>query len=99
MSKCLNEMSFKDIIETKLHDSFNDYSDNYDHETEDNYVPYGDTYVSSGEYITDESYERCVEDFKENFDIATASEFVTDILAEDNDFLMKVIELVKATRL
>lgn len=99
MSKCLNQMDLKEVIETKIHDAFNDYSENYDHETEYDSAPYGDTYVSSGEYITDRSMERCVEDFKENFDITTASEFVSEVLANDNDFLMKVIELVKSTRL
>lgn len=99
MSKCLNEMSFQDIVEANLKTAFNDYSDNYDHETESDYAPYGDTYVSSGEYITEESMERCVKDFKDEFDKATASDFVSDVLANDYDFLTKVIDLVKATRL
>lgn len=99
MSKCLNQMDIKEVIEKCINDDFNNYSDNYDHETEDNPVPYGDTWLNAGDFITDESWERCVAEYKEGFDIATASEFVSDVLANDNDFLMKVIELVKEKRL
>jgi uncharacterized protein (DUF169 family) len=86
----------KETIEEELRNAFNVYFDNYDHETEDNPVPYGDTYVSSGDYITDESAERCVDDFREDFDF---EEFVTEQLLNSPKFEEAVRNVLKTMRL
>lgn len=82
----------QEIIEEELKNAFDVFFDNYDHETEDNIVPYGDTYVSSGQYITDESAERCVEDFRENFDF---DEFVKEQLLNSPKFEETVKNVLK----
>ncbi len=86
----------QETIEEELKNAFNVYFDNYDHETEDNPVPYGDTYVSSGDYITDESAERCVDDFREEFDF---EEFVTEQLLNSPKFEEAVRNVLKTMRL
>lgn len=86
----------QEIIEEELKNAFNVYFDNYDHETEDNSVPYGDTYVSSGDYITDESAERCVDDFREEFDF---EEFVTEQLLNSPRFEEAVRTILNTMRL
>lgn len=85
----------QETIEEELRNAFNAYFDNYDHETEDNPVPYGDTYVSSGDYITDESAERCVDDFREEFDF---EEFVTEQLLNSPKFEEAVRNVLKTMR-
>lgn len=86
----------QEVIEEELKNAFNVYSDNYDHETEDNPVPYGDTYVSSGKYITDESAERCVKDFREEFDF---DEFVMEQLLNSPKFEEAVRNVLKRMKL
>lgn len=86
----------QETIEEELKNAFNVYFDNYDHETEDNPVPYGDTYVSSGDYITEESAERCVDDFREEFDF---EEFVTEQLLNSPKFEEAVRNVLKTMRL
>ena len=85
----------QEAIEEELRNAFNVYFDNYDHETESNYVPYGDTFVNSGDYITDESAERCVDDFREEFDF---EEFVKEQLLHSPKFeeaVKNVLEKMK----
>lgn len=86
----------QETIEEELKNAFNVYFDNYDHETESNYVPFGDTFVNSGEYITDESAERCVDDFREDFDF---EEFVTEQLLNSPKFEEAVRNVLKTMRL
>lgn len=86
----------QETIEEELRNAFNVYFDNYDHETEDNPVPYGDTYVSSGDFITDESVERCIDDFREEFDF---EEFVTEQLLNSPKFEEAVRNVLKTMRL
>lgn len=86
----------QEAIEEELKNAFNVYFDNYDHETEDNPVPYGDTYVNSGTYITDESAERCVRDFREEFDF---DEFVREQLLNSPKFEEAVRIVLKKMRL
>lgn len=88
--------TFEEIIDDELRNAFNVYFDNYEHETEDNPVPYGDTWVNSGDYITDESAERCVEDFKEEFDYY---EFIEEQLYESTAFKEAVINHLKRMKL
>ena len=92
MSKCLNEITFKEIIENCLKESHQDYQDRYDHDTDSDSVPYGDTWVSSGNYITEESEERATEEWKDTFDIY---DFITEYLANNQDFEDKIIEMVR----
>lgn len=92
MSKTLNQLSFKDIIENALEYCHEKYQEDYDHDTESNYVPYGDTYVSAGNYITEESEERATEEWKDTFDVY---EFITEYLANNDDFCEKIKELVE----
>lgn len=86
----------QETIEEELRNAFNVYSDNYDHETEDNPVPYGDTYVNSGDFITDESIERCIDDFREEFDF---EEFVREQLLDSPKFEEAVRNVLKTMRL
>lgn len=92
MSKTLNKIEFKDIVMQCLEECHKDYQENYDHDTEGNYVPYGDTYVSTGDYITEESEERATEEWKDRFDV---DDFIRDYLCECVDFREKVWELVE----
>lgn len=92
MSKTLDQLSFKDIIKTSLEEMYQDHDDNFDHETESNDVPYGNTWVSAGEFITEESQIKCQEAFKQDFDI---DNFVKNYLLENKDFLDKVQEMVE----
>lgn len=91
MSKCLNEISFKEVIEKALEESLKHFQDNYDHDTYSESYPYGDTYCSRS-YIKESSWDRAQEEWVENFDI---DEFVRDYLVESQDFRDMVLEMVK----
>ncbi len=91
MSKTLDQLTFEEIIKDSLKANFQDHDDNFDHETESNYVPYGNTLVSSGEFITEESMIKCEEAFKQDFDV---DYFVKEYLLENMDFRAKVQEMV-----
>lgn len=80
----------KHIIEQVADKHFEAYSNNFDHETEENYVPYGDTYVSSGSYITDRSIKNCVEHYKDDFDI---DDFLDELKEDDafRDIVKKIV--------
>lgn len=92
MSKTLNQLTLTNIIEQAIEQSHQDYQNNYDHNTESDSVPYGDTWVSSGNYITEESEQRATEEWKDTFD---TYEFITEYLAENYDFCEKIKELVR----
>lgn len=87
---------FEEIIDEELRNAFNAFSDNYEHETEDDPVPYGDTWVNSGNFITEESAERCAEDFKEEFDYYT---FLQEQLFESKEFKQAVMERLEKMNL
>lgn len=73
--------------------SYREYhSDNFDHETEEEHVAFGDTFVSAGRFISDESWERCEYDFRENFDVDF---FITEYLQENDEFRDLIIKLVE----
>lgn len=92
MSKTLNQLSFKDIIENALEYCHKKYQENYDHDTESDYVPYGNTFVSTRYEVTEESEERATEEWKDTFDVY---EFITEYLANNDDFWEKIKELVE----
>lgn len=92
MSKTLNQLSFKDIIENALEYRHKKYQEDYDHDTESDSVPYGDTWVRGRAYITEESEERATEGWKDTFDVY---EFITEYLANNDDFCEKIKELVE----
>ncbi len=78
------EMNLFDLaIQAALEDAFEWHSGDYPHETQSSYVPYGDTYVNAGDQPTDESEERCLNDFRENLDVDS---FVREFLLENDDF-------------
>ena len=83
------------IIKDALQKAFKDYERMYEHETELNTVPYGDTYVTEGEYVTERSAEECVEDFKAEFE---PYEFAEKYLLQNREFLDKLEEMKDAER-
>lgn len=91
MSKCLNDLTLEDVIRKSLQHAHNDFQEDYDHELEDDFAPYGDTYVSSGNYVSEESEERATEEWKDGFDI---DNFVSEYLCESYDFRAKIMEMV-----
>jgi alpha-amylase/alpha-mannosidase (GH57 family) len=95
MSKCLNELTLEDVIKTSLQHAHNDFQEDYDHELESDFAPYGDTYVSSGNYVSEESEERAKEEWKDGFDI---DNFVSEYLLESYDFREKVFELMRGVQ-
>lgn len=82
-------------IQTALKKAFEQWEDDYEHETQSNMVPYGDTYVNAGDEPTDASEERCVEDFKETLDLDL---FVRNWLLENADFRELVEKQINAFR-
>lgn len=91
MSKCLNQIKLEDIIEQNLKYSLEKYKDNYEHEYSTETHAYGDTYVSGYSEITEESIERATEEWKDTFDVY---DFLTEFLAENEDFKDKILEMV-----
>lgn len=79
-----------------IHDTMKDlwfkHCQSYDFDTAEETEAYGDTYVSSGSYITDESDERCRECFEGNYD----ADAIIDELKTDPNFKECLNELVKA---
>lgn len=55
-----------ECVDNELSDMWSKHCQSYDFKTEENYVPYGDTQVYEGSYITDESDEACREYFEGN---------------------------------
>jgi hypothetical protein len=87
--------TFEEIIKEGVQEDLQRFSENYDHDTEEEYEHYGDTYVSSGSYVTEESEEKCVEAYKDEFDETKAYDFIQDVLMESPAFVNKLIEFVK----
>lgn len=91
MSKTLDQLSIEDIVKENLEKMYQDHDENFEHETMPEYVPWGNTFVSAGEFVTEQSQIRCEEAFKQDFDV---DYFITEYLAENQDFRDKLIEMV-----
>ena len=78
-----------DIFE-ELNDQWAKHCRNYDFKTACDYEAYGDTYVSTGSYITDESDQKCREDFEKNM---TVDEFI-DCLKLNPSFKGSIQKLI-----
>ena len=63
--------------------AYENFSDNFDHEYSEETEACGDTYVSRGKEITDESAERCYHAFIEEFTFDT---FCKEYLRESDSF-------------
>ena len=92
MSKTLDQLSMEDVVINSLKNMYSDHDDNFEHETEDDYAPYGNTYACTGHYITEESEIRCREAFKQDFDV---DKFIEEYLTNDYDFRQKLREYVE----
>lgn len=90
MSKINEQTGIDEYVKDCLKGMFDTYFDEYEHECEEEYVPYGDTFASLGYEITEESEEQCVEDFKQDFDF---DEFM-ELLA-NSDFKYKILDMVE----
>lgn len=91
MSKIFEDISLDECIKDCLRGQFDMYEDTYPHDFCEEYVPYGDTFVSLGSEITPKSQLRCLEEFKEDFDFDTFIE----LLAEHTEFKFKILDLVE----
>lgn len=92
MSKTLNQITIKDIIESALEECHEDFQGGYEHDTESESYPYGDTYACGRPEVTEESVQRATEEWKDTFDVY---EFITEYLAENYDFCEKIKEMVR----
>ena len=90
MSKINEQTGIEEYVQDCLKGMFDMYFDEYEHEYAEEYVPYGDTFASLGDEITEESQEQCVEDFKQDFDF---DEFM-ELLA-NSDFKYKILDMVE----
>jgi hypothetical protein len=91
MSKTLDQLSIEDIIKETLEQRFQDYDDNFEHETMPEYAPWGNSYARVCSYITEDSQIKCEEAFKQDFDV---DDFIVEYLAENQDFRDKIVEMV-----
>lgn len=88
------EQGLMDAFEEAMEQCFNDFDDQFEHETVATYVPYGDTHVKAGEIVTEASQLRCSEAFKQDFDVF---KFIKDYLQENQKFLDVIKEYVALT--
>ena len=72
----------KQVILETINDEWATACDQWDFQTAEDYEAYGDTYVSTGKYITDESEWGFREEFKRENDV---DEFI-EKLKKNNDF-------------
>lgn len=84
--------SFEDIIKDELRADYKRYEEDYDHKTKPEYEAYGDTYAMVSNNPTDESLERCVIEYKEQFD---AADFTFDNLRESSAFTDKLEQFLE----
>lgn len=92
MTECLNQLTFEKVIKDCLKKAWEDFNDNYDHECDDTYVPYGDTSVRYCSEPSDESVERAFEEFKDGFDIY---DFIEEYLMGSQNFKDMVEDIVE----
>lgn len=90
MSKTIEQTTVTECITGCLKGMYEMYFDEYEHEYAEEYVPYGNTFTSLGDEITEESQEQCVADFKQDFDF---DEFM-ELLA-NSDFKYKILDMVE----
>ena len=64
----------------------------YEFDAMEDYAPYGDTYVGTGSYITDESDQDCREAFEGKYD----ADALIEELKTDQNFKECLNELIKA---
>ena len=95
MSKCLNQMTMEEIVKQN-------FSKYYERKVEENgkfepeYERCGDALVMSGVYLDEEEADRLVKETKDELsEIPNMSQFVIEYLAENDDFLNKLVEMVK----
>ena len=91
MSKTLDQLSIEEVVKECLHQHFQDHDDNFEHDIMPEYVPWGDTYVKAFGCPTEQSEIKCEEAFIQDFDV---DYFITEYLAENQDFRDKLIEMV-----
>ena len=88
----------KEILQW-LSDSISDTMDglwakhcqHFDFSCDEDYAPYGDTFVSTGSYITDESDHECREAFEQNLSVDTLIEELK-VSKDFRDCLAELIE-------
>lgn len=88
------EQELMDAFEESIEECFEDFDDQFDHETVSTYVPYGDTQVVAGEIPTEDSQTRCSEAFIQDFDVF---KFIDEYLVQNRKFLKAIREYVKRT--
>lgn len=86
------EQELMNAFEEAMEQCFEDFDEQFEHETVATYAPYGDTHVKVGEIPTEDSLTRCSEAFKQDFDVFT---FITEYLQENQKFLDAINEYVK----
>lgn len=78
-------------VEDEMGDVWFSKCQSYVFPAEDDYAPYGDTFVSTGRYITDEADQEFREDFEKNFDF----ELFCDRLKYNPSFKESVMKLAE----
>lgn len=86
------ETRLMNAFEESIEECFEDFDDQYEHETVKNYVPYGDTQVVQSEYPTERSQLRCSEAFQQDFDVF---KFMEQYLCENKKFIEAIKDYVK----
>lgn len=86
------ETRLMNAFEESIEECFEDFDDQYEHETIKNYVPYGDTQVVQSEYPTERSMLRCSEAFQQDFDVF---KFMEEYLCENKKFIEAIKDYVK----
>ena len=84
--------TLKETIKEWLDDEWATQCDQYDFQHAEDYERYGDTWVSTGKYITDESDTAFREDFKSMFDFDT----IMERLKEQPGFKETLMDWVKS---
>ena len=79
-----------DCVEDIINDIWYDHINSWEFETEEDYAPYGDTYVGTGAYLADGEEDRCRDYFKGNVDVND----VCKELLKSNSFKVLVKHLV-----
>lgn len=81
-------------VTDSIQECFEDFDDQFEHEYEKNYVPYGNTQVVESEYPTEDSQTRCSEAFIQDFDVF---KFIEEYLIQNRNFLEAIKEYIKRT--
>ena len=92
MSCDFNSETIKELIKFELRNYYEDYRDNYECEYSEDTEAYGDTYVGTGQYMSEEVENQCVEDFQDSLDV---DDFIFDRIKENTDFRNIIINMVE----